>query len=101
MDGPTDNDAETARIRHDLEIEAKRHKWTLTPIAPPQQEEGIIGWLINKKVVEKESQANVALLGVAIIATVLAFGIFTWGTSTEPTIGPTQQQIDAMHQPIR
>ena len=75
-----DNAAETARIQHELELEAKRQKWRGATVETPVIG-GIIGWLIAKKIVEKESQANIALIGVAIIAAVLAVGIFVWGNS--------------------
>lgn len=99
MDPADTNAAETARIHQELEIEARRHKWAVAPPASPQQK-GIIGWLISKKVVEEESQANVALLGVAIIAIVMGVAIYMWGTNTPPTPGPTQQMIEVMHKPL-
>jgi hypothetical protein len=42
---------------------------------------GVIGWLVERKIVAGESQANIALLGVAIIAAVLAAIIFCWSNS--------------------
>lgn len=93
-----DNAAETARIRQELELEAKRQKWrsvtTDTPVVG-----GIIGWLVAKKIVEEESQANIALLGVAIIAGVLAIGIYMWWNSSTNRPALTPNQIEAQQRP--
>ena len=84
-----DDAAETDRIRHEVELEVKRQKWrgatTNTPVVG-----GIIGWLIAKKIVEEESQANIALIGVAVISIVLAAGIFIWSSGSS---GRQQENI--------
>lgn len=94
------NAAEVARIQRELEAQAKRRGLSNAPTVGTPTTGGITGWLIRKKVVEEESQANVALLGVAVIAIVLTVAVFIWGNSSTPTPGPTQQEINAMHQPL-
>ncbi len=101
---PTDdNAAEVARIQHELETETRQQKYrslyhgatAKTPVVG-----GIIGWLVKKKIVEGESQANIALLGVAIIAVVLAVGIFIWGNSSgSSSTVLTPQQLQEMQHP--
>jgi hypothetical protein len=92
-----DNAAETSRIQHELEQEAKRQKnasWYKGATISTPVVGSIIGWLIRKKIVEEESQANVALLGVAIIAIVLAIGIYIWSNNSTPsTPGPAAQEL--------
>jgi hypothetical protein len=92
---PNDNAAETIRIQKELELEAKLQKWRGATASTPVIG-GIIGWLIRKKIVEKEAQANIALIGVAIIAIVLAVGIFVWGDSGSNKPPPTPQELKAM-----
>jgi len=70
-----------------LELEAKRQKWRGATVETPVVG-GIIGWMIAKKIVGKESEANIALLGVAIIAIVLAVGIFVWSSNSAQTKPP-------------
>ena len=82
-----DSATETARIQNELELEARRQKWRATTANTPVVG-GIIGWLIAKKIVEGELQANLSLLGVAIIATVLAVGIYIWSSNSSPTKPP-------------
>ena len=93
-----DNAAEEARLLHELALEAKRQKWrgatTSTAVVG-----GIIGWLIRKKIVEKEAQAYIALIGVAIIVIVLAVGIFVWSNSGLSNPAPISHKIPAMVSP--
>src|ERR1035437_3594857 len=88
-----DNAAEVARILHEVELEAKRQKWrgstTSTPVVG-----GIIGWLIAKKIVEEESQANIALLCVAVIAILHVVGIYLWSSSPPNRPSLTPQQVE-------
>jgi hypothetical protein len=80
-----DNDAETARILHEVEVEMKRHKWrgadASTPIVG-----GMIGWLIAKKLAHDEVQANLMLLGVSIIIIVLTVWL-NWPSPKSGVIG--------------
>jgi hypothetical protein len=98
----TPDPAEIARQEKELreaqaliaDIQKRRVSYT---VPDARAEGGISGWLIRKKVVQKESQANIALLGVVIVAVVLAGMSFIWSGSSRPH--PTAQEIQAMQQP--
>jgi hypothetical protein len=93
-----DNAAEVARIEEELAREAQRQKWrgatTSTPVVG-----GIIGWLIARKVVSDELQANEVLIGIVVGAIVLS----TWllWPKNDPEGAPTPAELQEMQMQTR
>jgi hypothetical protein len=99
---PTPDPAEAARREQELrEAEAliadlkNRRVLDSASMSDPSLEGGISGWLIKRKIVAKESQANTALLGVVVVAATLAGTIFlSWSNNSPGTSTLTPQQME-------
>ena len=70
---PPSAEAEEDRIKKELEVEAKKRKWRgEAPVITSGS--GIAGWLIRKKIVRTEFQANAVL----VVAVILVLSLTLW-----------------------